>query len=109
MGEPVGSEEHMLGSAEPNALSTKFSRRGRIARNICIGADAKLAALIRPLHERGECATVRIGVHGIGLTQNHAARRAVERKPVPFLERVLADLQDLFLLVHLSLRTASHT
>src|SRR5580700_5837234 len=63
-------EEHVLSAAESDALGAEGARNLGIARDIGIGAHAKIAAeLIRHFHELTEWAGVRIGLLSGGLTE----------------------------------------
>ena len=51
-GDSIALEEHMFGSAKSYALRAKITRTLSILRGIGVGADAKRAKLVRPLHDR---------------------------------------------------------
>ena len=50
-------KEHVLCTAEADALCAKFASLMRIARGIRIGANLQLAVLVRPAHEYAEVAS----------------------------------------------------
>ncbi len=84
----VLGEEHVLGAAQPDAFRAELAGSLGVARDIRVGANAELAAeLVGPVHEVGQNARARIGVDGVGLAGEHFTGRAVERKPVAFLQR----------------------
>ncbi len=74
----IFGEEHVFRAAETDTFGTECAGGLGVARNVGIGADAKLAAeLISPFHEGGEVVRFRIGLARLALAQINFAQRAI--------------------------------
>ena len=83
-------EEHVLGTAKPDALGAELECDARIVRRVRVGAHTELARRVGPAHQRCELAGER------RLTHRHAAckylpGRAVDGDDVAGLERPSGD------------------
>ena len=83
-------EEHVLGAAQPDALGPELDRGARVVRGIAVDADAELADLIGPFHQRAELAGHFRLDHRHPPGQ-HLAQRSVDGDDVAGLEGARAD------------------
>ena len=99
VGQAIFGKEHVLGAAEADAFGAEGLRLFRVARDVRVGEDAQLAALVDPAHELDEVRVVRIDGQGIQLAVDDAAGGAVEGEPVAFMEDFAFDAHLFFLFV----------
>src|SRR5262249_24765831 len=86
----VGGKKHVLGAAKSDTFGAETPRGLRVTWNVRVGAHTECAAeSIRPAHEFGKHAGVRIGVDSLGLALEDLTGRSVERQPVTSLHRNL--------------------
>ncbi len=83
-------EEHVLGAAQPDALGAELDGGARIVRRVGVDADAELADLIGPAHQRAEFAGQFRLDHRHPPGQ-HLAERTVDGDDVAGLEGARAD------------------
>jgi len=89
----VRGEEHVLCSAESNAMSTKVSCYLCIKRGISIGADFQPANLVCPLHEHCEIAC-EFRVFGFKFFAIHFTGASIQRYPVAFFVFFATDFEE---------------
>src|SRR5690349_24908640 len=90
----------MLCPAEPNTFCPKSAGHCGIARDVGVGANSELAGLVSPAHEGCEVAARGVRKLSVRLPENHPPGRAVERNPIAFFERQIANAHLLLSLVH---------
>ena len=95
-------EEHMLGTAQADALSTQIHCLLCIARVIRIGHDQQLTSCVSPAHEAVEVLVAGSG-DGCDLLAVDVAGGAVDGDPIALDELVAVDLEGLSLFVDLDL------
>ena len=98
----VLGEEHVLGTAQADALSTQVNGLLCVARVVGVGHDQQLAGSISPAHEAVEVLVAGSG-HGCDLLAVDVAGGAVDGDPVALDELVAVDLEGLCLLIDLDL------
>ena len=98
-------EEHVLRTAEADALGAEFARLLRIARRVGVRAHLQLAELVRPHHDAAELAGD-LRVHGGDHAVVDVAGGAVDGEPVALLEHLAGERELLVLLVHRDLLAA---
>src|SRR5699024_4469945 len=96
----VLSEEHVLGTAQADALSAHVDSLLCVARVVGVGHDQHLAGSVGPAHEAVEVLVAGSG-HGSDLLAVDVAGGAVDRDPVAAHKLVAVDLEGLGLLVDL--------
>ena len=100
------AEEHVLGTAEADALRAERSRLLCILGRIGIGADAERLVLICKLHDAAEVTAVGIGGNGRDERIVDLTGGAVEGERVAFLEDLACKGELLVLFVHGNLGAA---
>ena len=70
-GDAVALEEHMLGAAQADALSTQLTGLGGVVGGVGIGTDLQAAELIGPAHDAAEVAAD-AGVHGTHAAEGYS-------------------------------------
>ena len=85
-------EEHVLGAAKADAFGAELARLACIARGVGVGAHAKPALGIRPLHQRGEGAR-QLGLAHLGSAGEHLTGAAIDGDDVALLEDTGTDLE----------------
>src|SRR5512143_2272507 len=105
--QPVFGEEHVLGAAEADALSAELASHLCIARDVGIGAHTQGAYFIDPIHERAKIAA-HFRVLCRILTEDYAARTAIDRDVITHLYSIFPDRELLCLEVNLDGLAASH-
>ena len=88
--DPVAFEEHVLGAAEADSLGAEVSRHFGVFRRVGVGPDAQPLVAIGKFHQGAEVAG-QLGFLGRHLAEENVAGRAVERDPVAFVPRLVAD------------------
>src|SRR5699024_2614143 len=96
----VLSEEHVLGTAQADALSAHVHSLLCVARVVGVGHNQHLAGSVSPAHEAVEV-LVAGGSHGGNLLSVDVAGGAVDGDPVAADKLVAVDLEGLGLLVDL--------
>mgnify|MGYP005779409487 CR=1 FL=1 len=104
--DPCGIEEHVLGTAEADALRAERSRLLCILGRIGIRSHAERLVLIGKLHDAAEVAGVGICGNGGDEAVIDVTRGTVERERVAFLEHLACEGELLVLLVHLDIAAA---
>ena len=99
-------KEHVLGAAQADALGAKVAADARLLRQVGVGLDAEPADRVHPAHQLGEAPVggragglaiavqqhpQHVGRVGDDLSADHFSGAAVQREPVPLLERHAAD------------------
>ena len=98
----VLSEEHVLGTAQADALSTQIHCLLCVTRVISVGHDQQLTSCVCPAHEAVEVLVAGSG-HGCDLLAVDVAGGAVDGDPVALDELVAVDLEGLCLLIDFDL------
>ena len=107
-GDTVGLEEHVLGTAQADALSTKLHGLLGVAGVIRVGADLHLTVLVRPSHDAAELAADG-SVHGGDSLAVDVTSGAVQAQPVALVIHAAGQLKLLVGLVHLDSAAAGDT
>ncbi len=117
-------EEHVFGPREPDADRAERDGVRRLLGRVGVGAHAHARRVRAPLHEllevlellrllRGLVALDQaghdLGRRGLHLAGIDGARRAVDRHPVAFLERLAVNLDGARLVVHVDRCRAADT
>ena len=98
-------EEHVLGTAKPDALGAELAGLLGVARRIGVGADFKFAELVGPHHDATELADDgRVDRRDDAVVD--IAGRAVDGEPVALLEGLAGKDELLVLLIHDDFLTA---
>ena len=107
-GDPFGLEEHMLGTAEADALRAERRSLLRILRGIRVGADAERLIFVGKLHDAAEVTAVGISGNGRDQAIVDIAGRAVEGEHVALFINFAFEGELLVLLVHLDIAAAGN-
>ena len=99
----VGIEEHMLGTAQTDALSAESSSLTGVLGSIGIGTDGHGLILVRQLHDTAEVAAVGIGGHGGDQFTVNVAGAAIQRHNIAFTIGLTGQGEALVLFVHLDI------
>ena len=101
-----GIEEHMLGTAETDALRAERRSLLCVLGRIGIRSHAERLVLVRKLHDAAEVTAVGICGNGGDQAVVNVTRGAVERKRIAFLEHLARKGELLVLFVHLDVAAA---
>ena len=94
--QPLPLAEHVLGSAQADALRAVAARHGRLLGLVGVGPDLQAAGAVGPLEHLLELGLVLEACRGGGQrADEHLAGRAVERDPLPFAEAEAVDARRL--------------
>ena len=96
----VSLKEHMLGTAQADALGAEGGSLLGVVRGVGVGADLQLAELVGPAHQTVEIAGDG-GGSGLDLLAVDVAGGAVDGDPVAFLVGLAGKLKGLGFFVHL--------
>lgn len=107
-GDPFGLEEHMLGTAQADALRAERRSLLRILRGIRVGADAERLIFVGELHDAAEVTAVGISGNGRDQTIVNVAGGAVEGEHVALFVNFAFEGELLVLLVHLDVAAAGN-
>ena len=95
----VLGKEHMLGTAQTDALGAHIDGILRVGRVVGVGQDLELASLVGPAHETLEVGVLG-GSNGRDLALVDVAGGAVDADPVAFLEFMAVDADGLGVVVN---------
>ena len=104
-GDTAFLEEHVLGTAQADALGAQLSCPDGVAGGIGVGADMQTAVLVSPAHDAAEF-TGDLRVTGLDDAVIDAAGGAVQTQPVAFAVGLARQNELLVFLVHLDLGAA---
>ena len=104
--DPVGVEEHVLGTAQPDALRAECSRLLRVRRGIRVRADGERLIFVGKLHDAPEVAGRSIRSHRRDAFAVDVARRTVEGDDVALFVHFAFEGELLVLLIHLDVAAA---
>ena len=94
----LGIEEHVLGAAQSDAFSAEPNRRPGIRWRFGIGANAKLADLVRPAHQGAKVAG-HFGLYRLNLAQHDLTAAAVNSDDVAGGNSDVANVHRLRLVI----------
>ena len=98
--DPVLLKEHVLGPAQPDALSSKLMRPPCVCRRVRVRADLHSPVLVRPAHDAAELPDD-LRLHGRNDALIDLACGAVCGDPVPFMEGMSVDREAAVVLIHI--------
>ena len=99
--DPVGLEEHVLGTAEADALCAERSRLFCVCRRIRVGADCHCLVFVGQFHDAAEITGGGVCGNGLDAFAVDVAGGTVEGDDVPFFINFALEGELLVLLVHL--------
>ena len=100
------AKEHVLGTAQADALRAERGGLLCILRGVCIGTDAQSLILVGEIHDTAEIAAVGICGNGRNEAVVDVAGGAVQRNAVAFMVDLAGEGELLVLLIHLDVAAA---
>ena len=107
--DPIGREEHVLRTDEPDTLGAELARPPGVLRGVGVGAHAEpfRAVAIGPGQELADL-VAQLALDRLDGIEENLARPAVHGDPVTLTDDATADLEDATMLVHDDFAGADH-
>ncbi len=106
--DPAFTEEHVLGTAQPDSFSAEVSGHFRVMRRVGVGANTEGPELISPIHKLAQIIGD-LGLDQIDTAHNHFSRGTVESDPVALIDTLIAEHHIAFDFIDPGIAASGHT